>query len=952
MPCVFRVFAAVAVLLPSLVAPAGAADPPAVTLITLGDSITKGVRPGVSAEQTFAWLVEQQLKAEGIAARVVNVGIGGERTDQALERLDKVIAQSPRLVTVMYGTNDSYVDPDHSESRLTLDAYRDNLKKIVSQLLLAGIEPVLMTEPRWADDAKDGRGENPNVRLESYLAACRGVARQCAVPLVDHFAHWAAAESKGQKLRDWTTDSCHPNPRGHQEMAATMSDVLLAALRSDTRPVDFQIKLETLLEHDDGKFLWFHPRVAAIPTRAGPPTVLLTLQKHLQVSDYYSGLHVMRSDDLGKTWTGPDAPEQLDWVPEPGGVNVAVCDVTPGWHPQSQKVIAIGAQVRYSPKGEQLEDRLRSNQTAYAVLDPKARAWSPWRRLAMPPDEKFNFAYSACAQFLVEPDGTLLLPFYFGPHAKQPFSVTVVRSSFDGTQLKYLEHGDEISLDVERGLVEPSLVKFQNRYYLTIRNDLKGYVTVGDDPLRYRPIKAWTFDDGTELGSYNTQQHWLAHGDSLFLAYTRKGANNDHVFRHRAPLFIAQVDPRRLHVLRATERVLIPERGATLGNFGAAAIDARESWVTDAEGVFGDDARRRGATGAVYLARVIWPSTPGDRQTRTEPAQGAAYQWINVTHEAAYAPRDGAGALTFHGRMWLVGGWNPGDKRHFPRICNNEVWSSADGARWTLEKPNTFLDRAFDPASDWEGRHSAGYVVHDDKMWIIGGDSNQGHYQNDVWNSSDGRTWTRVNHGKDPPWAPRALHHTLVFGDKMWVIGGQTMPAFAPADEVFYRDLWTTSDGASWTRVEPREPYWSPRGMIGGSAVFQGRIWILGGGTYDTPKSPARNFYNDVWSSPDGVHWTRHLEHAPWHPRQYHDAAVFDDKLWVLEGYHQQGGNRNDVWHSSDGVNWHELVGTPWKPRHAASIFVFDGALWMVAGNNMQQDVWKLVRASGAGGAK
>jgi len=76
--------------------------------------------------------------------------------------------------------------------------------------------------------------------------------------------------------------------------------------------------------------------------------------------------------------------------------------------------------------------------------------------------------------------------------------------------------------------------------------------------------------------------------------------------RHRAPLFIAQVDPERLVVLRDTERVLIPERGATLGNFGAAAVSERESWVTVSEGVWGDDARRRGATGATFVARIIW----------------------------------------------------------------------------------------------------------------------------------------------------------------------------------------------------------------------------------------------------------------------------------------------------------------------------------------------------------
>lgn len=76
----------------------------------------------------------------------------------------------------------------------------------------------------------------------------------------------------------------------------------------------------------------------------------------------------------------------------------------------------------------------------------------------------------------------------------------------------------------------------------------------------------WTFDDGSELGNYNTQQHWVTHGDSLFLVYTRKGANNDHVFRHRAPLFIAKVDPEKLTVLRATEQILVPERGARLAN--------------------------------------------------------------------------------------------------------------------------------------------------------------------------------------------------------------------------------------------------------------------------------------------------------------------------------------------------------------------------------------------------
>jgi len=324
-------------------------------------------------------------------------------------------------------------------------------------------------------------------------------------------------------------------------------------------------------------------------------------------------------------------------------------------------------------------------------------------------------------------------------------------------------------------------------------------------------------------------------------------------------------------------------------------------------------------------------------------ADGAAYVWTNVTSDAPFAPRDGAGALSFDGRMWLIGGWNPGDKQFFPNICNNEVWSSVNGRDWTCVKPNTFGTESFDPRVDWAGRHTAGYVVHRGSMWIIGGDANQGHYQPDAWRSTDGRDWVRASGAL--PWGERVLHHTVTHDGKIFVMGGQTLPQFAGGgEERFHNDVWVSEDGAQWRKLETVEPIWSPRGQVGGGAVFKDRIWILGGGTYDTPDTPQRLYHNDVWSSPDGAHWTRHVEHAPWHPRQYHDVAVFDDRLWVMEGYHEQGGNRNDVWYSSDGVNWNELPDTPWKARHAASVFVHNGALWMVAGNNMQSDVWKLQR--------
>src|SRR5688572_20094058 len=114
--------------------------------------------------------------------------------------------------------------------------------------------------------------------------------------------------------------------------------------------------------------------------------------------------------------------------------------------------------------------------------------------------------------------------------------------------------------------------------------------------------------------------------------------------------------------------------------------------------------------GSCFAVIAMLMSAAGDV---AEAADAPQYRWIEVTSQAPFAARDGAGALTFDGRLWLLGGWNPGDKQHFPRICNNEIWSSRDGAEWELVKPNTFLDQSFDPASDWEGRHTAGYAVYD-----------------------------------------------------------------------------------------------------------------------------------------------------------------------------------------------------------------------------------------------
>ena len=371
----------------------------------------------------------------------------------------------------------------------------------------------------------------------------------------------------------------------------------------------FKVHASAVFNELNAKSCWFHPRVAAMPGHgiAGQPAVVMTIQKHLGVSDHYSGLYFLRTNNLGETWTGPTEIPELASRPGENNETIAVCDVTPGWLTHSGKVLAIGIKLRYGPNGEQLVDLSRSHECAYATYEPKSDKWTAWKILAMPEtDGKFFLVAPGCVQWLEQPDGTLLIPVYFqGPNGGD-YTATVLHCAFDGQELKYLRQGDELTSPVGRGFYEPSLTRFLDKYYLTLRHDTAAFVTTSDDGLHFEPVQKWTFDDEQDLGSYNTQAHWVTHSGGLFLTYTRRGAKNDHVTRNRAPIFIAQVDPDTLQVLRRTEQVLLPERGVMLGNFGAAAISPHESWVTDAEFLVSDKPHPNGADDTVWLGRVKW----------------------------------------------------------------------------------------------------------------------------------------------------------------------------------------------------------------------------------------------------------------------------------------------------------------------------------------------------------
>ncbi|MBR0144465.1 MAG: exo-alpha-sialidase [Clostridia bacterium] len=355
------------------------------------------------------------------------------------------------------------------------------------------------------------------------------------------------------------------------------------------------MKIETRVIRSgwDGKRCIVHARCCRSPYG------MIATAQYLDVagSDLFSGILSSQSKDGGVTWTGFRPEEGLAPVLENGFVTVG-CDATPMYHRASGKVILLGHTARYTKGGMTPAGGVR--HTFWSVWDPESGSFSRMRFLKMP--EGYECGGNGCGQSVEEENGDLLIPVYWEKPGDPCSRTAVLRCAFTGGELRLLEIGDPLSLAVPRGLGEGSLIRHGGLYHLTMRNDECALTAVSEDGLRFREMHFWRWDDGSLLQSYNTQQHWMEVRGDLYLVYTRRAETNDHVFRHRAPLFAARVEEGRL--IRESEIVLTPERGARLGNFGAAPYGDGRAMVMAAEWMQPAGCEAYGSDNSVYLTVV------------------------------------------------------------------------------------------------------------------------------------------------------------------------------------------------------------------------------------------------------------------------------------------------------------------------------------------------------------
>ena len=178
--------------------------------------------------------------------------------------------------------------------------------------------------------------------------------------------------------------------------------------------------------------------------------------------------------------------------------------------------------------------------------------------------------------------------------------------------------------------------------------------------------------------------------------------------------------------------------------------------------------------------------------------------WTLVAKEAAWKSSDLPMSVVFDGRIWLMGGWFNG--RLPGHGASDEVWSSTDGVNWTLATKTP----------GWSPRIAAGAVVFKGRMWIIGGTENyyfgdDTSLKNDVWSTANGKEWKREI--ASAPWSPRAYHAAVVHDGKLWVIGGGNyVPKYRASN-----DVWSSRDGVKLAASD------RPRPVAPADLVLRGR---------------------------------------------------------------------------------------------------------------------------------
>ncbi len=175
-----------------------------VHILFIGDSLTAGY--GVRKDEAFPALIEKKLKAAGRNVKITNGGVSGSVSAEADRRLRWHLKAKPSILFLSLGANDALKGTPPGVIKSNLEKAILLAKENDIKVILGGVRIFTNFGTRYAAD------------FEKIYA---DLAREQKVAFVPFILEDVALD-KSLNL----SDGKHPNPRGHERVAAGVLKVL------------------------------------------------------------------------------------------------------------------------------------------------------------------------------------------------------------------------------------------------------------------------------------------------------------------------------------------------------------------------------------------------------------------------------------------------------------------------------------------------------------------------------------------------------------------------------------------------------------------------------------------------------------------------------------------------------------------------------------------------------
>ncbi|MGA2183015.1 MAG: arylesterase [Bryobacteraceae bacterium] len=182
-------------------------------IVAFGDSLTAGY--GADPGQSYPDHLQRELDKLGYAYHVVNLGISGETTSDALARVSDAVAQKPRIVILEFGGNDGLRGLPIPTARANLDQVMARFQAAHVRILLAGIT----LPPNYGQDY-----------IRPFQTMYHDLAVRYHAPLIPFLLEGVFEHGLFQQ------DGIHPNAQGYALVAQTVLRYLRPLLGKITQP--------------------------------------------------------------------------------------------------------------------------------------------------------------------------------------------------------------------------------------------------------------------------------------------------------------------------------------------------------------------------------------------------------------------------------------------------------------------------------------------------------------------------------------------------------------------------------------------------------------------------------------------------------------------------------------------------------------------------------------------